>query len=253
MDLGLRGVPALVTGASRGLGRAIALALAAEGARVAVDYRGDAAPAEDCAAACREAGAEDSVALRADVSSEEDIEALFDAIAERWGRLRILVNNAASCPRARAADTSLELWRTTLDTNLTGAFLSSRAFLRRYDPAVGWGRIVNIASPAAFIGSTSGQAAYDASKGGLLSLTRALSREAASMGVTVNAVVPGLMLTEMTADRFLASRDATLGRLPLRRFGDPEEIAAVVAFICGDKASYMSGAAVDVTGGLLMH
>ncbi len=253
MDLGLRGVPALVTGASRGLGRAIALALAAEGARVAVNYRGNPLPAHDCAAACREAGAEDALALRADVSREEEVEALFDALRERWGSVRVLVNNAASCPRARVADTSLDLWKSTLETNLTASFLTSRALVRRFDPSAGWGRIVNIASPAAFLGSRSGQAAYDASKGGLLSLTRALSRDGAPLGITANAVIPGLMLTGMTADRFNADRAAHLERVPLGRFGAPEEIAAVVVFLCAAKAAYMTGAAVDVTGGLLMH
>ncbi len=252
MDLGLGGQVALVTGASRGLGRAIALGLAAEGARVAAGYRRERQAAEEAARRCRAAGAPDAMALALDASSEESVVAAFDAAAARLGPVSILVNNGAVCPRGPATRVEREGFDDVLSVNLTGAFLCCRELLRRRAGAGGWGRIVNVASTAAFHGSTSGQVAYDASKGGLVSLTISLAREAALENVTVNAVAPGLMLTDMMREKFAADPERYLARVPLRRLAEVEEVAAAVVFLASRQASYLTGTVVNVSGGLLM-
>jgi 3-oxoacyl-[acyl-carrier protein] reductase len=252
MDLGLSGATALVTGASRGLGRAIALALAAEGARVAVAYRREEAAAEEVAAACRAAGAGEAVAVRLDAASEEDVLAAFDRVARRLGEPDVLVNNAAVCPRGPAVGTTRAGFEEVLEVNLTGAFLCCRELVRRLEGAGRPGRIVNVASTAAFTGSSSGQIAYDASKGGLVALTISLAREVAALGITVNAVAPGYLLTDMMAEKFNAAPERYLARIPLRRLGELPEVAAAVAFLCSRPAAYITGTVLNVSGGLLM-
>jgi 3-oxoacyl-[acyl-carrier protein] reductase len=253
MDLGLRGAPVLVTGASRGLGRAIALAFAAEGARVAVGCRTGTEKAEETAAACLEAGAEEASVVRGDLSSEADVARIFDEAGERFGRIRILVNNAAVCPRAATKATSLDTWHEAIDANLTGTFLACREFVRRLEGSAPQGRIVNVSSVSAFSGSTSGQAAYDASKGGIVSFSVSLARETAALGITVNTLAPGLMMTEMAADKYRAEPARYLSRIPLGRFAELEEVAAAAVFLCGRQAAYITGSVINVSGGLLMR
>ncbi|HET9597916.1 MAG TPA: SDR family NAD(P)-dependent oxidoreductase [Anaeromyxobacteraceae bacterium] len=252
MDLGIRGQTALVTGASRGLGRAIALALAAEGARVALGYRRERAQAEEAAEACRAAGAPAAMAHRLDASSEDDVGRFVDAAARQLGPPTILVNNGAVCPRGPATSVERAAWDEVLAVNLTGTFLLCRELLRRLGEARSPGRIVNVASTAAFHGSTSGQVAYDASKGGIVSLTISLAREAAPLAVTVNAIAPGLMLTDMMAEKYRADPERYLARVPLRRLAAVEEVAAAAVFLASRQASYMTGTVVNVSGGLLM-
>lgn len=253
MDLGLRDAAALVTGGSRGLGEAIALGLAAEGARVAVGYRREEAAAARVVAACRAAGAGAAIAVRLDAASEADVVAAFDEAAREVGEPTILVNNAAVCPHATAVETTRETFDQVLGVNLTGAFLCSRELLRRLGGARRPGRIVNVASTAAFTGSSSSrQVAYDASKGGLVSLTISLAREAAPLGVTVNALAPGYMLTEMMAAKFHAAPERYLQRIPLGRLGEPAEVAAAAVFLASRQAGYVTGTVVNVSGGLLM-
>lgn len=252
MDLGLRDSTALVTGASRGLGQAIALALAAEGARVAVGYRRERAAAEQVAEACHAAGASGAVAVPLDAASERDVLAAFDDVARRLGEPDVLVNNAAVCSRGPATRTSREGFDGVLAVNLTGAFLCCRELIRRLERARRPGCIVNVASTAAFTGSSSGQVAYDASKGGLVSLTISLAREAAAMGITVNAVAPGYMLTDMMAEKLQAAPEQYLARVPLRRLGELTEVAAAVVFLASRQASYVTGTVLNVSGGLLM-
>jgi 3-oxoacyl-[acyl-carrier protein] reductase len=254
VDLGLRGQTAIVTGASRGLGRAIALALAAEGARVAVGYRQGQALAEEAAQACRRAGGAAAEAVRVDVASEPDIVAVFDEVARRLGEPTVLVNNAAVCPRGPTVDTTRQGFEEVLAVNLTGAFLCCRELLRRLGRTGTPGRIVNVASTAAYTGSSSArQVAYDASKGGLVSLTLSLAREAAGAGVTVNAVAPGYMHTDMMAEKLAAGPERYLGRIPLGRLAELDEVAAAVVFLASRQASYVTGTVVNVSGGLFMR
>ena len=242
-----------MTGASRGLGRAIALALAAEGARVAVGYRREEDAAEQVVAACRTAGAGGAAAIRLDAASEPDVLAAFDETARRLGEPTVLVNNAAICPRGPATGTAREGFDEVLAVNLTGAFLCCRELLRRLERAGRPGRIVNVASTAAFTGSSSGrQVAYDASKGGLVSLTISLAREAAALGITVNALAPGYMLTDMMAEKFAAAPDRYLGRIPVGRLAELDEVAAAAVFLASRQAAYVTGTVVNVSGGLLM-
>ena len=253
MDLGLREATALVTGASRGLGRAIALALAAEGASVAVGYRRDREAGERTAGACLAAGAGAALALRVDVASEAEILSAFRETAERLGEPTILVNNAAVCPRGPAAETSREVFDEVLAANLTGAFLCCRELLRRLGPTGRPGRIVNVVSTAAFTGSSSArQVAYDASKGGLVSLTVSLAREAAPLGITVNALAPGYLLTDMMAEKLAAGPERYLARIPLGRLGGLEEVAAAAVFLASRQAAYVTGTVLNVSGGLFM-
>ena len=253
MDLHLVDKVALVTGGSRGLGRAICLALAAEGAKVVVNYRRDPQAAADVVAEIDGTFGAKAMAVRGDVAKEADVVEMFSLAEESFSRVDVLVNNAAVCPTGPVKDMTQQEWSSTLQTNLTGTFLTSREMVRRLLAAGRGGRIVNIASVAAFRGSTTGHAPYDASKGGMVSLTVSLAREVAADGIAVNAVAPGMMLTEMTAATLAAGEEKYLSRIPLRRIGDPAEIADVVAFLASQRASYMTGATVDVSGGMLMR
>ncbi len=253
MDLGIAGEVCLVTGASRGLGKAIALALAAEGANVALACRERVAEAEEVAAACAKAGAAGTIALRGDLASEAEVGALFGEAESALGPIRILINNAAVCPHGTTAETELETWERTIGANLTGTFLCCREFLRRLEGKGPPGRIVNVSSVSAFSGSTSGQAAYDASKGGIVSFTVSLARETAKLGITANVMAPGLMMTEMAAAKYRSAPEKYLPRIPVGRFGEVEEVAAAAAFICSRQAAYITGSVINVSGGLLMR
>jgi len=253
VDLGLERKVALVTGASRGLGKAIALGLAAEGARVAVNYRRNPEKAEAVVREIREKHGGEAVAVFADVAAEADVARMFDEAEAKLGPLDVLVNNAAIAPACPTADTTLETLERTFATNMTGTFLCCRELVRRLRAEGRTGRIVNISSQAAFRGSQSGKTAYDASKGAVISFTISLAREMAPHGIAVNCVAPGLMYTEMLKELIDANREKFEGRVPLRRIGTVEEVAAVVVFLASERASYMTGATVDVSGGLAMH
>ena len=260
MDLQLRGKVALVTGGSRGLGRAIVLGLAAEGCSVAVNYYRDRArgidlseEAHELAKVIRPAYAVEALALPGDVSRADEVAAMFQTAERTLGPVRILVNNAGVWPTSQVKDMSEEEWNSTLSINLTGTFLTCREAVRRWLAVGAKGSIVNITSQAAFHGSTSGHAHYAASKAGVVSFTVSLAREVASQGIRVNAVAPGMMATPM-AKEALAQREADyLKRIPLGRIADPAEVAQVVVFLASEKAGYMTGATVDVTGGMLMR
>jgi len=260
MDLNLKDKVALVTGGSRGLGRAICLGLAAEGARLAINYYHDPAKgidlaeeASDLAKVIRAAYGVDVLTLPADVTKSAEVERMFRAAAAALGELDILVNNAGIWPTAYVKDMSEEQWNQTLAVNLTGPFLTCREAVRRWLSSGRRGAIVNITSQAAFHGSTSGHADYAASKAGLVTFTISLAREVASHGIRVNAVAPGMMSTEMARDALQKDLQRYLDRIPMRRVADPAEVANVVVFLASDRASYMTGATVDVTGGMLMR
>jgi len=252
MRLNLSGKVALVTGGSRGIGAAICRALAEEGVRVGVGYTERADKADAVVRAIEDAGGE-ACAVRGDLERQEDIVALFDALEGRFGTVDILVNNAAHCPGGPLASYSVAEWEKTFRVNVTGAFVACQEHVRRLLAAGRKGKIVNISSQAAFLGSTSGHLPYDASKGALISLTRALAREVAASGINVNAVAPGMVRTEMVADKLAANLNRYLSRIPINRIAEPEDIASAVVFLASDAAGYMTGATLDLTGGLLMH
>ena len=253
MDLHLTGKVALVTGGSHGLGRSICLGLAAEGVTVIVNYRQRPERAAAVVREIQETYGGEALAVYADMSNEAEIIRMFADIAAHYPQLDILVNNAAICPQSWVKNTSVQLWNDVLQVNLTGTFIACREMVKQLLAIERPGRIVNIASVAAFHGSTSGQAAYDASKGGMISFTVSFAREVAPYGITVNALAPGLMVTDMTEKKYLANTEKYLARIPLGRFGETAEIADAVVFLCSDRAQYITGTTMNVSGGILMR
>ncbi|MFN2607010.1 MAG: 3-oxoacyl-[acyl-carrier-protein] reductase [Acidimicrobiales bacterium] len=240
---------ALVTGASRGIGRACAVALAAAGHRVAVCYGADEEGAAETRAAVEAAGG-DALAVRADVGDPAAVDALFGQVEETFGKVEVLVANAGIARDGLLLRMGDDAWRDVLRTNLDGAFHA----VRRAAPGMlraRFGRIVTVGSVVGQSGA-GGQANYAAAKAGLVGLTRAVARELGSRNVTANVVAPGPITTAMTDVLTIDQRAAMVGQVPLGRFGTPEEVAAVVAFLCSDAAAYVTGAIVAVDGGLGM-
>jgi 3-oxoacyl-[acyl-carrier protein] reductase len=252
VDLHLKDKVALVTGGSRGLGRAIAMSLAAEGAKVGVNYRESADKAQAVVDEIARAGGA-AATVRGDVSSEADVVAMFDAMESAFGPVEILINNAAYCPVVSTVEISEKEWSRAFEVNVTGTFLCSREMIRRLLALGRTGRIVNVSSQAAFRGSESGKSAYDASKGAIVAFTVSLAREMAKKGIAVNGVAPGLMYTEMLKPFVDANPEKFSARLPIGRLGLPEEVAGVATFLASDRAGFMTGATVDVSGGMLMR
>ena len=238
---------ALVTGASRGIGHATCLALARAGLAVAVGYRSDPDGAEEAVAKATAEGAR-ALAVSIDVRDESSVEEAFKRVEQELGRVRVVVNNAGFTRDGLAVKYTTENWDATLDTNLRGAFLCSRRALPAMLKAR-WGRIVNVASAAALRGNA-GQGAYSASKAGLVGLTKSLAREVGGRGITVNAVCPGFVATRMTEPQSDEIRQRYIEMTPASRFGSPEEVAAVIAFLAGPEAGYVNGATISVDGGL---
>jgi 3-oxoacyl-[acyl-carrier protein] reductase len=247
--LRLDGKRALVTGASRGIGRATAEALAAAGAAVAINYARSAAEAESTGDALRATGAEVEV-IQADIADTAQVQAMFERLRARWDGVDIVVNNAAVTHDGLVMLMSPEAWDAVIAVNLRGAFLCARQALR---PMIKrhWGRIINVVSPAALLGK-GGAANYAAAKGGLLSFSKSLAREVGRYGVTVNAVCPGLVETQLIAGIPAAERERLGREIALGRFGEPTEVAQVIRFLASPAASYVSGATLVVDGGLTM-
>jgi 3-oxoacyl-[acyl-carrier protein] reductase len=245
----LSGKAAVVTGASRGIGRAIALGLAAQGADVCFSYRGNADAAEETRRAIEAAGRR-AVAHQADVTDPESADGLVKAAIEAFGKIDILVNNAGITRDDLIMRMSVDAWRSVLETNLFGAFYTLKAVTRPMLKARA-GRIINITSVSGQAGQT-GQANYSSAKAGLIGLTKAAARELASRGITVNAVAPGFVLTELTRDLPEDLQSQIVERTPLGRFGTAEEIAHAVCFLASDEAAYITGQVLAVDGGLVM-
>ncbi len=245
----LNGRVALVTGAGRGVGAAAARLLAQAGARVAVGDI-DLPLAEAVAAEIGQAGGA-AAAFGHDVARPADCEALIEAVVARFGRLDILVNNAAICPRIPLDDVTEEDFDRIISVNLKSVFFLSRAAGHAMR-ANGWGRIVNVSSTGGRTGGLYNATVYSASKAGVMSLTKAFARQFARAGILVNCVAPGSVDTRLMRNIPAAALDATLNQVPLARLSQPDEVAAVILFLASDAASYMTGATVDVNGGAVM-
>jgi 3-oxoacyl-[acyl-carrier protein] reductase len=245
--MSLQGRVALVTGGSRGIGAAVAQALASASAALAVCARNGEAAAATAAAIAGQGG--QAFGIAADVSRAADAERVVAACVERFGRLDILVNNAGITRDGLVLRMKDEDWSDVLAVNLNGAFYCARAALRAILKQKQSGRIINVGSVVGSMGNP-GQANYVASKAGLVGLTKALSKEVASRGVTVNAVAPGFIETDMTAGLPVAAKDAYRAQIPLGRFGTAAEVAAVVAFLASDAAAYITGQVIHVNGGM---
>ena len=243
----LREQVAIVTGASRGIGRAVAIALAKEGAKVAINYARSSEAAQQVVKEITEAGGE-AIAIGADVSKAEEVDSLVKQTLEKFGRVDLLVNNAGITRDTLLLRMKPEDWQAVIDLNLTGVFLCTKAVSKLMLKQRS-GRIINIASVAGQMGNP-GQANYSAAKAGVIGFTKTAAKELASRGVTVNAVAPGFIATDMTSE---LNSEAILKFIPLGRYGQPEEVAGMVRFLAADPAAaYITGQVFNVDGGMVM-
>ncbi len=247
-DRELEGKVSLVTGASRGLGRAIALKLAACGSKVAVNYVSAADAAIQVVGEIERGGGE-AIPVQADVGDAAAVKTMVREVVGRWGQIDILVNNAGITRDNLLPRMADDAWDDVINTNLRGAYLCTKYALRSMMNQF-WGRIINISSLAGLTGNM-GQSNYSAAKGGLNAFTRSIAREVGSRNITVNAIAPGFITTDMTDKLPLEAQDAILARIPLNRFGKPEDVAELVVFLASERAAYITAQIVCVDGGVI--
>jgi 3-oxoacyl-[acyl-carrier protein] reductase len=247
----LEGKVALVTGASRGMGKAIALKLASLGSKVVINYvaieASNKVDAENLVESIIRLGGE-AMSVEADVRDSETVKVMVEQVTDKWSKIDILVNNAGINRDTLLLRMSDDAWDDVINTNLRGAYLCTKFALRSMMRQE-WGRIINIASVSGIVGNI-GQSNYAASKGGLIAFTKSIAREMGSRNITVNAVAPGYIITGMTDKLPPERKEAILAMIPLQRFGQPEDVAELVAFLASDRAGYITGQAITIDGGL---
>ena len=245
----LDGKVALVTGASRGIGRAVALRLASEGAKVAINFAGSTAKAEEVKAEIEAKGGQ-AILVQANVADKEAVAAMVDKVVEAFSQIDILVNNAGITRDGLLARMKEEDFEAVVDTNLKGVFYCTKAVAKLMMKSRS-GRIVNMASVVGLTGNA-GQTNYAASKAGVIGFSKSAAKELAARGITVNMVAPGFIATDMTDAMTDKAKEAVLGTIPLKREGTPEDVANAVLFLVSDSASYITGQIVNVDGGMVM-
>ncbi|MCY9137262.1 3-oxoacyl-[acyl-carrier-protein] reductase [Peribacillus frigoritolerans] len=245
----LEGKKALVTGASRGIGREVALELARQGADVAINYSGSEAKANEVVDEIKALGRK-AFAIQCDVANSESVTSMIKEVVEQFDRVDILVNNAGITRDNLLMRMKEDEWDSVINTNLKGVFLCTKAVTRQMMKQRS-GRIINMASIVGVSGNA-GQANYVAAKAGVIGLTKTTAKELASRGITVNAIAPGFISTDMTGELPEDVQKAMLGQIPLARFGDPKDIAAVASFLASDASKYMTGQTLHVDGGMVM-
>jgi len=238
----------LVTGASRGLGRAIALKLAFLGSRVAVNYLTREDEAMRVVEAIEQQGGE-AIMIAADVGNSDAVKGMVREVTTRWGKIDILVNNAGITRDNLVLRMSDDAWDAVMNTNLRGTYLCTKFALRSMMNQQ-WGRVINMTSVAGLVGNA-GQGNYAASKGGIIAFTKSMAREVGPRSITVNAIAPGFIVTQMTDALPSDTRELILARIPLQRFGTPEDVAELVAFLASDRAGYITGQVISIDGGVV--
>jgi len=247
----LEGKVALVTGASRGMGKAIASKLASLGSRVVVNYvaieASNKVDADNLVKSIIRLGGE-AISIETDVRDSEAVKAMVEQVIDKWNKIDILVNNAGINRDTLLLRMSDDAWDDVIDTNLRGAYLCTK-FVLKFMMRQEWGRIINVSSVTGLVGNA-GQSNYAASKGGLIAFTKSVAREMGSRNITVNAVAPGYIITGMTDKLPSERKEAVLAMIPLQRFGQPDDVAELVAFLASDRAGYITGQAITIDGGL---
>lgn len=245
----LKGKTALVTGASRGIGRAVAVALASAGAKVAVNYAGNDAAAEETKAAIEAAGGT-AILVKADIADSEAVEKMVADTVAAFGQIDILVNNAGITRDGLLMRMKNEDFDAVINTNLKGVYYTTKA-VTKLMMKKRYGRIINMASVVGLTGNA-GQANYSAAKAGVIGFSKTVAKELASRGITCNMVAPGLIATDMTKDLPEKAKEAMMTSIPLGRAGQPEDVAQAVLFLASDNASYITGQVINVDGGMVM-
>ena len=248
MEKELAGKVSLVTGASRGLGRAIAIKLATLGSKVAINYLSNDEAAQEVFREVEKQGSE-AILAKAHVGDSKAVKAMISQITSKWGKIDILVNNAGIIRDTLLMRMTDEAWDDVINSHLRGAYLCTK-FALRHMTDQSWGRIISISSLAGIWGNA-GQSNYSAAKAGLIAFTKSIAREVGSLGITVNAVAPGFIVTEMTDKLPPETREMILARISVKRFGKPEDVAELVAFLATERASYITAQVISIDGGIL--